>query len=155
MAVQETPPVQLLSAPTAVSGSPSLQSSSHPAVSTSQLNMETEVGLNYALGLFLFVCLTTILSIPLLPPSHLLTNLSRAGFIFTFLLWILTLRSTVVFCLLFFWLWLAFLMLALAYILTPKYHRWSAEQRVAGSRWDVWALGCVLRVVCCAGWYCG
>lgn len=38
-------------------------------------------------------------------------------FIFTFLLWILTLRSTVAFSLLFFTLMLAFLFLALAYLL--------------------------------------
>lgn len=38
-------------------------------------------------------------------------------FIFTFLLWILTLRSTVAFCFLFFTLMLAFLMLALAYLM--------------------------------------
>ncbi|KAH6671150.1 putative meiotically up-regulated gene 86 protein [Halenospora varia] len=41
-------------------------------------------------------------------------------FIFTFLLWILTLRSTVVFSLLFFWLWLAFLMLGIGYLVTPE-----------------------------------
>jgi len=40
-------------------------------------------------------------------------------FIFTFMLWLLTLRSTVVFCLLFFWLWLAFLMLGIGHIITP------------------------------------
>ncbi len=41
-------------------------------------------------------------------------------FIFTFLLWTCTLKSTVVFSLLFFWLWLAFLMLGLAYLYSPE-----------------------------------
>jgi succinate-acetate transporter protein len=48
-----------------------------------------------------------------------LTNL-QGWFIITFLFWLLTLRSTVVFCALFFWLWITFLLLALSYILTPK-----------------------------------
>ncbi|CAG8960065.1 hypothetical protein HYFRA_00010543 [Hymenoscyphus fraxineus] len=41
-------------------------------------------------------------------------------FIFTFLLWLLTLRSTVVFSALFFFLWLAFLMLGIAHLVTPN-----------------------------------
>ncbi|KAL2072856.1 hypothetical protein VTL71DRAFT_12199 [Oculimacula yallundae] len=38
-------------------------------------------------------------------------------FIFTFILWLVTFKSTVIFCALFFFVWLTFLMLALSYIL--------------------------------------
>lgn len=40
----------------------------------------------------------------------------QGWFIFTFILWLCTLRSTVAFCLLFFTLMMAFLMLAIAYL---------------------------------------
>lgn len=58
--------------------------------------------------------------LPLPNSLKLQANTIQGWFIVTFLFWILTLRSTVVFCLLFFWLWITFLLLALAYILTPN-----------------------------------
>ncbi|KAK2628366.1 hypothetical protein QTJ16_003012 [Diplocarpon rosae] len=46
-----------------------------------------------------------------------LTGAPQGWFIFTFILWLMTLKSTVAFSFLFFTLWLAFLMLALSYTL--------------------------------------
>lgn len=47
-----------------------------------------------------------------------LTNTIQGWFIFTFLLWLLTLRSTLAFSSLFFTVWLTFLMLATGYMYT-------------------------------------
>lgn len=67
-----------------------------------------------ALGFYLYVRLSPSLSRLC---THILTSI-QGWFIFTFLLWILTLKSTVAFSSLFFTVWLTFLMLATGYIHT-------------------------------------
>lgn len=66
-----------------------------------------------AVGFFLMVRV-------LHPAKAATLTLTQGWFIFTFMMWLLTLRSTVIFSLLFFWLHLAFLMLGLGYLLTPQ-----------------------------------
>lgn len=57
-------------------------------------------------------------SFPLLsPPYRKLTFLSQGWFIFTFIMWLMTLKSTVAFSFLFLTLWITFLLLALSYYL--------------------------------------
>jgi succinate-acetate transporter protein len=66
-----------------------------------------------AVGFYLYVCSP-------LPPAFTPTNASppQGWFIFTFILWLLTLRSTVAFSSLFLTVWLTFLMLATGYMYT-------------------------------------
>jgi hypothetical protein len=77
-----------------------------------------------------------------------LTN-QQGWFIFTFMIWLLTLRSTVVFCLLFFWLWLAFLMLGIAHLITPAGGDPNANLIKAGGMFGLLAAffaWCILRL---------
>ena len=67
-----------------------------------------------AFGLYLIV------NIPHSPHKPQLTQFLQGWFIFTFFLWLLTLRSTVVFSSLFFWVWIAFICLAISTFDTPN-----------------------------------
>ncbi len=71
------------------------------------------VHFNYALGFFLMVLNTLRIYI------YYCLLYPQGWFIFTLLLWLVTFKSTVVFCLLFLWVWLTYLMLSLSYLLTP------------------------------------
>lgn len=71
-----------------------------------------------AFGFYLIVRPLSL--IPQSPLASTPSNMLQGWFIFTFLLWILTLRSTVVFSLLFLWVWVTFLCLAISYFDAPN-----------------------------------